>query len=418
MSYCVDISPLDKRVECWRSHFPQLERRVHDRPLVYLDNAATSLKPRDVIEAVQQYYLRDNANVHRANHALGHASTTVYEEARKAAARWIGASSEEEIIFTAGTTDSINALATALSKSYLQRGDVVLLSELEHHSNIVPWLELSQRMGIQLVYLPVAEDDDRIVTALVEHIERHRPRLLAVTHASNLTGRVLPVERMAEVARQYEVPVMVDGAQGIVHHRVDIDKLGLDFYAFSSHKLYGPMGIGVLYIRKKWHDLLPPFRFGGGMIDEVDYQSVTYAQAPYKYEAGTPHVAGAAGFRAALRFLESIHWEEALTYEQHLLRVAIDALRKLDGIRLLGHEGGSYDPIVSVYAPDVHHYDLAVLMDQMGVAVRAGHHCVQPYLKKLGLKGTVRISLAFYNTEEEVEYCADALKRSLQILTG
>gem|GEM_PF-6837816 len=197
MSYCVDISPLDKRVECWRSHFPQLRRRVHDRPLVYLDNAATSLKPADVVDAVQQYYLRDNANVHRANHALGHVSTTVYEEARKAIAKWIGASAAEEIIFTGGTTDSLNAVATALAGSYLRRGDVVLLSELEHHSNIVPWLNLAQRMGIQPLYLPVADDDDQVVKALVEHIERHRPRLIAVTHASNLTGRVLPIERMA-----------------------------------------------------------------------------------------------------------------------------------------------------------------------------------------------------------------------------
>ncbi len=411
-------APLTAQVAQWRSYFPALEQKVHGHPLVYLDNAATSLKPHSVIEEITRYYSTINANVHRANHSLGHASTEVYEAARSRIANFIGAKDVSSIVFTKGTTDSLNFLADTLGTSFLKPGDAVLLTESEHHSNMVPWIELIAKRGIQLVYLPVDRSGHLDMEAYVDLLDsRSDIRLLTIAHSSNLTGAVHPLKEMITKAKAKGISVLVDGAQGVVHQSVNVTGLGCDFYAFSGHKLYGPMGIGVLYIHPKWFATLPPYQYGGGMISEVQFDRVTFAEEPYKYEAGTPNVAGAAGLKAAIEFLDDeIDLSAAWEHEQHLYKRLLHGVEQIEGVSVLGGGDRAQDPIVSFYVEGVHHYDLATMLDGLGVAVRAGHHCVQPLLRKWGLKGTVRASLAFYNTEAEVDYFLQSLERVLGML--
>ncbi len=408
----------DTQVEDWRAFFPALDQQVNGRPLIYLDNAATSLRPIQVIGAVSDYYSTINANVHRANHFLGHQSTRIYEAARQRVADFIGASSSGEIVFTKGTSESINFVAAALSEHVLQPGDTVILTESEHHSNMVPWIHLKQRLGIRLEYIPVEPSGEADI-AVFERILEQSPnvRLVSIAHASNLTGAVHPLHEMTRMAKRFGALVMIDGAQGVVHHRVDVEEIGCDFYAFSAHKMYGPMGVGVLYIKEALHEMVGPYQFGGGMIDAVHFDRVSYAAAPYKYEAGTPNVAGAAGLLAAIDFMtKTLDFEAAVTQEQMLLGHLEEGLSGIRGVSMLGQGDHPKDPIVSFYVPGVHHYDIATMLDGFGVAVRAGHHCVQPLLRKWGLEGTIRASLSFYNTKGEIDAFLTALERVLAML--
>ncbi len=405
-------------IEDWRSFFPALSQEVNNRPLIYLDNAATTLRPVQVVDAVSAYYTTINANVHRANHHLGHRSTETYEGTRKKTAAFIGAAKDTEIIFTRGTTESINFVAEVLGDTLLNEGDTVVLTQSEHHSNMLPWLRLKAKKGIHIAYIPV-DNNGRVNMSEYEQLMERNPgvRLVSIGHASNLTGVVHPVHEMTRMAKSKGAMVLIDGAQAVAHHRVNVEEIGCDFYAFSAHKMYGPMGIGVLYMKDVWHEILPAYQFGGGMIDRVQFDGFSYADAPYKYEAGTPNVAGAAGLSAAIDFMcKTIDFDAAVSQEQSLLGYMLEEMKRISQVKIIGTGSVPHDPIVSFYVEGVHHYDIATMLDGYGVAVRAGHHCVQPLLEHWGLEGTVRASLSFYNTKAEVDAFLQALERVLLLL--
>ncbi len=389
--------------------FPILQRRVHGRPLVYLDNAASTQKPRAVIEAVARYYEHDHANVHRGVHLLSQLATRQYEEARGKVQRFLNAPSPCEIIFTRGTTEGINLVAQTFGRANVKAGDEIIVSHLEHHSNIVPWQLLCEEKGARLRVIPV-NDRGELPLDEYEKLLGPRTKLVAVSHVSNALGTVNPVRRMIELAHARGVPVLLDAAQAVAHLRVDVRKLDCDFYAFSGHKIYGPTGIGVLYGKERLLDAMPPWQGGGDMIDNVTFAKTTYAELPSKFEAGTPHVAGAVGLGVALDYLESVGLENAAAHEDALLRRATELLQEIPGVRILGTAAQKVSVLSFVVEdPPVSTLDIGTQLDLEGVAVRTGHHCCQPLMDRFGVSGTVRASLALYNTTEDVERLAEVL---------
>lgn len=393
-----------------RAEFPILAQSVNGRPLVYLDNAATTQKPRTVLDASRRYYEEINANIHRGTHHLARAATAAHEAARETVARHLNAADSAEVIFTAGTTDSINLVAAILT---LAPGDEVLITALEHHSNIVPWQMLCERSGATLKVVP-CHDDGTLDQDAFRALLSERTRLTAITWISNAFGTVNPVREMTAAAKAAGSLVLIDAAQAIPHLAIDVQALGADFVAFSGHKVYAPTGIGVLWGKRTVLDALPPWRGGGEMIKEVTFEKTTYNDLPFKYEAGTPNIEGAIALAAALDFVNGIGLTEIAAHEDRLIRRAADGLSSLDGVHLFGPDGRA--GALSFGIQGVHHYDLGTLIDQMGVAVRTGHHCCQPLMARFGITGTTRASFAVYNTEEEVDALMSAVSKAVGIL--
>ncbi len=385
-----------------RADFPILDQQVHGHPLIYFDNAASSQKPRAVIEALDRYYERDNANVHRGIHELSNRATTAFEAARERVAKFINAKTPEEIIFTRGTTEGINLVAQAWGTKNLRPGDTILLTEMEHHSNIVPWQLVAERTGAKLAYLPVTGDEGLLDLSKLDQLLTREVKLFAFTHISNSLGTVNPVAELCERARKLGVTTLVDAAQSAGHLALDVQKIGCDFLVFSSHKICGPTGIGVLWGRQEVLDAMPPYQGGGEMILTVDFFKTTYKKAPHRFEAGTPDISGAIGLHAALDYLDAIGRENIFKHDQELAAYAYEQLTQLKGIRLFGPKTGRAG-LVSFLLDDVHAHDVVTVADQRGVALRGGHHCNQPLMKKLGIVSTARASFYFYNTRAEVD---------------
>ncbi len=401
--------PIDKI----REDFPILHQKINDKPLIYFDNSATTQKPKPVIERISDYYLYYNSNVHRGVHHLSQVATEAYEKARQYVADYIHAKESSEIVFTRGTTESINLLANCLLP-WIGSGDEVLISAMEHHSNLVPWQQLCQKQKANMRVLPV-DIQGNLDLDFLDKLLNTQTKLLAITHISNVLGTINPIKEIIEVAHRKGVPVLIDGAQGIAHTQVDISKLKADFYVFSGHKVYAPMGIGVLYGRKTWLQRLPPYQFGGEMIGHVSFEKTTFNELPYKYEAGTPNVAGALGLETALRYVDTIGIHNISAHEDRLLQKATEKLQNIDGMRIIGtakHKAA----VLSFIVNGIHPYDLDTLLNQMGIAVRTGHHCAQPLIDFLGIPGTVRASFGMYNTVEEVDIFADAVAQAVKML--
>ncbi|SIO65918.1 cysteine desulfurase / selenocysteine lyase [Singulisphaera sp. GP187] len=393
-----------------RSLFPALGQEVHGKPLVYLDNAASTQKPRAVIDAIVQYYEADNANVHRGAHALSDRATAAYERARETTRRFLNARRAEEVIFVRGTTEATNLLAQTFGRQHVGPGDEVLITELEHHANFVPWQQLCFEKGARLRALPINERGELQLEAL-DSLLTPRTKLVALAHVSNALGTVNPVKAVVEAAHRRGVPVFIDGAQGLPHAGVDVQELGCDFYAFSGHKIYGPMGVGVLYGRLGLLESMPPWQFGGDMVDTVGFDRTTFGDPPYRFEAGTPNVSGAVGLAAALEFLESVGRDRIADHEAQLLELAVRRLKEIPGVRIVG-EPAERAGVVSfvVDQPPMSALDVGTRLDAEGIAVRAGNHCCQPLMGRLDVAGTVRASFALYNTTDEVEQFAAALR--------
>jgi cysteine desulfurase/selenocysteine lyase len=397
-----------------RIQFPVLDQQVYGKPLVYFDNAATTQKPMCVIERERNYYLHENCNIHRGVHYLSQMATEAYEHARQTVADFVHAKEAREIIFTRGTTESLNLLATSFEHFCIGEGDKVLITAMEHHSNLVPWQQMVQRHHGQLLVVPM---DDRGVLDL-DHYDallRERPKVVSIAHISNVLGTINPVKEMVAMAHQYGIPVVVDGAQSIAHHSIDVQDLDCDFFVFSGHKMYAPMGIGGLYGKAEWLEKLPPYQFGGEMVDVVSFEKTTFNVLPYKFEAGTPNVGAALGLETAVRFLQSLDRKEVEQYEASLLQSAIEQLSEIDGIRFIG-EAAHRSGLVSFIIDGIHPYDLGTIIDKMGVAVRTGHHCAEPVMTRFVIPGTVRASFALYNTIKEVEIFANAVKKAALML--
>jgi cysteine desulfurase/selenocysteine lyase len=402
----VSVAKVDLAAQI-REDFPALSQTVYGKPLVYLDNAATTQKPRAVIEAMNRFYLTDCANIHRGVHLLSERATAAYEQARITVQRFLNAAQAREIVFVRGATEAINLVAQTYGAQNLHPSDEVLITGLEHHSNIVPWQMLCQQTGAVLRVAPI-DDRGEIRLEEFEKLLGPRTRLVSVAHVSNALGTVNPVRRIVEMAHRWNVPVMVDGAQAAPHLKVDVQELGCDFYAFSGHKLYGPTGIGVLYGRAALLEAMPPYQGGGDMISSVTFEHTTYNELPYKFEAGTPHIAGAIGLAAAIDYLNQLGLDEIAAYEHELLAYATEALTGIPGLRLIG-TARDKAAVLSFVLDGVHPHDVGTILDREGIAVRTGHHCAQPVMERFGVPATTRASLAFYNTMEEI----DALVRGI-----
>jgi cysteine desulfurase/selenocysteine lyase len=391
-----------------RPDFPILARPVRERPLIYLDNASTTQKPRIVIDRLAQYYANENANVHRGVHALSERATSAYEGAREAVATFLNAADPREIVFVRGTTEAINLVAATCGRARVGAGDEIVISEMEHHSNIVPWQLLCEEKGAHLRAAPVTGAGELDVDAL-ERMLTGRTRLVAIAHVSNALGTINPVRAIVRLAHARGIPVLVDGAQAVAHMAVDVQELDCDFYAFSGHKTFGPTGIGVLFGKLPLLESMPPYQGGGDMISSVTFESTSYNAVPYKFEAGTPHVAGAVGLAAAIAYLRRIGVDRITAYEQDLLAYATDALSAVPGVRLVG-TAAAKAAVLSFLVEGVHPHDLGTVLDRDGIAIRAGHHCCQPLMERLGVPATARASLALYNTPAEVDALAAAVR--------
>lgn len=398
-----------------REQFPILSKTIYNKPLVYFDNAATSQKPKAVIEMVDNINSSVNGNVHRAPHKLSSDATSLYEQAREKIRSFINAKNIEEIIFTAGTTASINTIAGSLSKSFLKRGDAVVLSELEHHSNIVPWQFIRDEYGINIKVLPV--DDNGILLAdKLSSMLDSSVKLVAITHVSNVTGVINPIEQIIEVSHKHGAKVLVDGAQGIVHSRVDVQKMDCDFYVFSGHKIFGPTGIGILYGKRDLLEQMHPWMGGGDMIESVSFDKTIFAPLPLKFEAGTPNFVSALGLGSAIDFVESLNTQFVNKHEEIIVQYLYEELKKIEGLTLYGDVIINRIPLFSFNIKGVHPNDIATLMDKMGIALRSGKLCAEPLMSRLNINGVVRASLLLYNTLDEAEYFIESLKRTVNIL--
>ena len=413
-----------------RHQFPVLDQQVYGKPLVYLDNAATTQKPLCVIERERDYYLHENCNIHRGVHYLSQKATEAYEHARQTVADFVHAKEAREIIFTRGTTESLNLLATSFEHLFLSTFNSqlttdsqlstlnsqlkVLVTSMEHHSNLVPWQQMVQRHHGQLLVVPM---NDKGVLDLnrYEELLKEGPKVVSIAHISNVLGTINPIKEMIAMAHQYGIPVVVDGAQSIAHHPIDVQDLDCDFFVFSGHKMYAPMGIGGLYGKAEWLEKLPPYQFGGEMVDTVSFEKTTFNVLPYKFEAGTPNVGAALGLETAIQFIKGLDRREVETHEGQLLQSAIEKLSEIEGIRFIG-EAAHRSGLVSFIIDGIHPYDLGTIIDKMGVAVRTGHHCAEPVMTRFGIPGTVRASFALYNTMEEVEVFVKAVQRAATML--
>ena len=403
-------------VEQIRKEFPILDREVYGRKLVYLDSGATAQKPEAVLRVVDQLHRELNANIHRGVHYLSEQATERYEEARAEVARFVGAAEKEEIIFTAGATASINLVAYAWSEKFLQAGDNILVSELEHHSNIVPWQLAAERKGAEIRVLPF-DDEGRLMIEQLPELLDARTKLVAVTQASNTLGTRPDLKPIIDAAHAVGAVVLVDGCQGVVHGGVDVQALDCDFYAFSGHKLYGPTGIGVLYGKRALLEAMPPFMGGGDMVDRVSFEKTTYAPVPLKFEAGTANYIGAIGLAEAMRFLRTLDMEAVEAHEQELLRYATEQLQRIEGLRIYGTTPNKC-AILSFNVEGVHGYDMGMILDKLGIAIRTGQHCAEPVMHHFGVQGMCRASLALYNTREEIDALVRGVERAVRMLRG
>ena len=397
-----------------RGDFPILSREVYKRPLVYLDNAATTQKPLCVLDAMREEYLNVNANVHRGVHYLSQQATDLHEAARETVRSFINANKTEEIVFTRGTTEAINLVASSFCQSQMQEGDEVLVTDMEHHSNIVPWQLQAMQRGIVVRHLPITDDGrlvccDSIATYLTE-----KTKLLSIAHVSNVLGTINPVKDIIRMAHERGIPVLVDGAQSAPHMKINVQDLDCDFFAFSGHKMYGPTGIGVLYGKEEWLDRLPPYQGGGEMIDKVTWEHTTFERLPFKFEAGTPDYIATHGLATAINYLLSVGLDSIEAHETELTRYCMEQLQTIEGIKIYGPKA-PHDAVVSFNVGNIHHLDIGTLLDRLGIAVRTGHHCAQPLMDRLGISGTVRASFALYNTKEEVDALVAGLRRVVQM---
>lgn len=393
-----------------RESFPILSRTVYGKPLIYLDNGATTQKPLCVLDAMREEYLNVNANVHRGVHWMSQQATDLHEAARETVRKFINARSTTEIVFTRGTTESLNLVASSFVEGCMKEGDEVIVSTMEHHSNIVPWQLQEQRKGIVLKVIPMTNEGELLLEEY-EKLFTERTKLVSVTQVSNVLGTVNPVKEMIRIAHEHGVPVVVDGAQSVPHFAVDVQDLDCDFLAFSGHKVYGPTGVGVLYGKEEWLDRLPPYQGGGEMIERVSFEKTTFERPPLKFEAGTPDYIATHGLATALDYVTSLGMDNILAHEQDLTRYALQQLREIEGMHIYGHRNDSGDAVISFNVGDIHHMDLGTLLDQLGIAVRTGHHCAQPLMDRLGILGTVRASFGLYNTREEVDALVAGIKR-------
>ncbi len=406
--------PMD--IKAIRNEFPALQQQVYNKPLVYFDNGATTQKPQSVIDALQCFYSLNNANVHRGVHALSQRADKLYEQAREDVRKFINAKHTEEIIFTHGTTEAINLVAYSFSRMGLNPGDEIIITEMEHHANIVPWQVACEQMGATLKVVPMLDSGDLDIKAY-QNLLSDKTRLVALVHVSNTLGTINPIEKIIALAHQKNIPVLIDAAQSIHHVPINVQTLDCDFLAFSGHKMYGPTGIGVLYGKKRWLDAMPPYQTGGGMIDEVSFAKTTYASLPYKFEAGTPNIAGAIGLSAAIQFIHNVGFEFIKKHEELLTEHLIESLTKMEDLTLLGSPQNRV-ALASFTLKDIHAHDVATILDRAGVAVRAGHHCTMPLMRRFGIPASVRASLAVYNTLDEIDVLCKAMVNLKQVFTA
>lgn len=399
----------DDQIRQIRADFPILQELVYNKPLIYFDNGATTQKPQAVLDQITYAYHHLNANIHRGVHYLSQKATEAHEEARDTAARFLGASKREEIVFTRGTTEAINLVAFSFGEAFCKAGDEIIISVMEHHSNIVPWQMLCERKGMTLKVIPMSDEGVLDLDAYKALINANT-KLLSVMHVSNLLGTVNPVSEIIAVAHQHNIPVLIDGAQAVPHIPVNVQELDADFYVFSAHKIYGPTGIGVLYGKEKWLNAIPPYQGGGEMIEKVSFEKTTYNVLPFKFEAGTPDYIGSTALAAALRYVNALGISNIAAYEHELTAYATRRLMEIEGMRIIG-TAADKSAVISFLIGDIHPYDVGMLLDKLGIAVRTGHHCAQPLSDSLGIPGTVRASFAFYNTRQEVDAFMVALKK-------
>lgn len=392
-----------------RKDFPILSRKVYDRPLVYLDNAATTQKPLCVLDAMREEYLNVNANVHRGVHYLSQQATDLHEQAREKVRKFINAGSVNEIVFTRGTTESLNLVVSSFCDEFMSEGDEVIVSVMEHHSNIVPWQLQAARKGISLKVIPM-NDKGELLLDEYEKLFTDRTKIVSVAQVSNVLGTVNPVKEIVRIAHEHGVPVMVDGAQSTPHFAVDVQDIDCDFFAFSGHKMYGPTGVGVLYGKADWLDRMPPYQGGGEMIESVSFEKTVFEHLPFKFEAGTPDYVATHGLATAIDYINSIGIDNISRHEQELTKYAMQKMQEIDGMRIFG-TADHKDAVVSFLVGDIHHLDMGTLLDRLGIAVRTGHHCAQPLMIRLGIQGTVRASFAMYNTTEEIDALVEGIKR-------
>lgn len=396
-----------------RADFPILQTKVYGKPLVYLDNAATTQKPRCVVDTICGNYYTQNANIHRGVHFLSQRATEAHEEARKTVQKFLNAKSAREIIFTRGTTEAVNLVASSFGKAFCKEGDEIVVSQMEHHSNIVPWQILQADRGVSLKVIPFDEKGVLQVDKLNDLLTE-RTKLVAVAHVSNTLGTVNPVKEIVRMAHERGIPVLVDGAQSVPHMKVDVQDIDADFYVFSGHKIYGPTGIGALYGKEVWLDKLPPYQGGGEMIKNVSFEKTTFNELPFKFEAGTPDYIGSTALAEAIRYVEAIGMDNIARHEQALLKYATEKLSQIENIRFIG-EAENKSGLVSFLVGDIHPYDLGAILDKLGIAVRTGHHCAEPVMKAFGIEGTVRASFGIYNTLEEIDILAAGVERAARM---
>jgi cysteine desulfurase/selenocysteine lyase len=408
-SNAVKIEAQVKDISEIRSDFPILQRRIYDKPFIYFDNGATTQKPLCVLDAVREVYTNYNGNVHRGVHTMSDLTSEAYEKSREKVRSFINAGKREEIVFTSGTTGSINSIAFSFGERYIKPGDEIIISNLEHHANIVPWQMMCHRKGAQLRIIPV-NDYGEILFDEYLNLLSPKTRIVAVAQASNALGTILPVKKITEAAHAENIPVLIDGAQGIQHGVIDVTALDCDFYVFSGHKIYGPTGIGVLYGKEKWLSELPPYQGGGDMVDKVTFEKTTYNELPFKFEAGTMNYAGAIGLGRALDYVSDLGREEIAIREKMLLDYAVRKLSAIKGLRIYGNSVNKISTI-SFLLKDIHQYDTGMILDKMGIAVRTGTHCAQPVMDRYGIEGTVRVSMCFYNTTEEIDSLGTGIEK-------
>ncbi|MAT52948.1 MAG: cysteine desulfurase CsdA [Saprospirales bacterium] len=401
-------------VEAVRKDFPILQREMNGQPLCFLDTAASSQKPLPVLQAMDNYYRQHHANVHRGVYQLSQEATDMFEAARKAVQRFIGAREEHEVIFTRGTTESINLVASSFGSAFLKPGDEVLITWMEHHSNIVPWQLICERTGATLRVVPISDEGELDMDALGQYLQGP-VKILALTHVSNTLGTINPIREIVKMAHQYGIPVLVDGAQAVPHSPVNVSELDVDFYAFSGHKMYGPTGIGILFGKTAWLEKMPPYHGGGEMISRVTFEKTTYNELPFKFEAGTPDIAGSVGLHAAIEYLQGIGLNNIAEHENELLKYGTELLREIPGLRLIGNASNKAG-LLSFVVEGTHPYDIGTLLDKMGIAVRTGHHCTEPIMDRFGIPGTVRASFGMYTTKAELDRLAAGIKRAVKLL--
>ena len=404
-------SPLPTREGLREGLFPILGKVLYGKyPLVYLDNAATTQKPRQVVEAMTEEYYNVNANVHRGVHFLSQQATELHEASRETVRRFLNARSTSEIVFTRGTTESINLVASCFGQAFMKEGDEVIISEMEHHSNIVSWQLLQARQGIRLRVLPIT-DDGQLKMEEYEKLFNERTRIVSITHVSNVLGTINPIRDIIRIAHEHEVPVLIDGAQSTPHISIDVQELDCDFFAFSGHKIYGPTGIGVLYGKEEWLDRIPPYMGGGEMIKNVSFERTTFNELPYKFEAGTPDYIASTGLAKALDFVTSIGFEAIQAHEKDLTNYAFERLMEVEGMKIYGPSIEEHEAVISFQVGNIHHLDMGTLLDRLGIAVRTGHHCAEPLMHRLGIEGTCRASFALYNTRQDIDALVEGIKR-------